>query len=445
MNKKIFFFLASIIFITAGTICAIKWANGYRPDLKKGQIKGTGLLVVNSFPNGAQVYINDKLTTATDNTLNLPPGEYKIKIQKDGFLAWEKTLKLEKELVKQTNAQLFPSVPELKPLTFSGAFNPTPSSDGNKIAYSVASASAQLKNGLWVEELANKPLTFSRGPRQLAQSTTTFPFEKAKLLWSPDSSQILAIFLGEKGKPYSSILLDSSRLNRGDELLDVTARLSIIFSEWEQELALKERERLKLLPVQIEHLATESAKNWYFSPDEKKALYIASKDSQLPNNIIPAVPASNNQPEERDLKENRLYVYDFEEDKNFFIKELKTDEKKILLDQALKATSTTTNTIKEYQKLQQGNNIEQTIKNFQAQYSPLPLQNVQWFPTSSHLIKIEDSKIIISEYDHTNQAVVYAGPFANNFVYPWPDGSRLLILASLNPGSPLNLYMINLK
>ena len=60
---------------------------------------------------------------------------------------------------------------------------------------------------------------------------------------------------------------------------------------------------------------------------------------------------------------------------------------------------------------------------------------------------VDGKKIIIAEYDATNRHTVYAGPFAQNFIFPWPNGSRLIILASLNGGSARapNLYSINLK
>ena len=76
-------FLATIGFVIGGTVVMIRYAKGYRPT-RAGTIKGTGLLSANSFPTGAEVYINGKLTTATDNTLNLDPGDYQIELKKDG-------------------------------------------------------------------------------------------------------------------------------------------------------------------------------------------------------------------------------------------------------------------------------------------------------------------------------------------------------------------------
>lgn len=108
----------TIAFIGTGAFIAIKFANGYRPT-KNGIIEGTGLLAANSFPSGAQVYINGKLTTATDDTKNLNPGNYTVEIQKDGYITWKKDLIIEKELVTQTNAVLFPSVVSLTPKDWS--------------------------------------------------------------------------------------------------------------------------------------------------------------------------------------------------------------------------------------------------------------------------------------------------------------------------------------
>src|SRR3990167_9865082 len=138
------------LLVIGGTIFAIQFAKGYRPSLQTGSLQGTGLLAANSTPRGASVLINDKLTTATDDTLNLPPGEYKIKIQQDGYITWEKSLTIEAELVTQTNTRLFPAVPNITPITFSGALNPIPSPDGQKIVFSVANANTDAKNGLYV-------------------------------------------------------------------------------------------------------------------------------------------------------------------------------------------------------------------------------------------------------------------------------------------------------
>lgn len=430
MNKKLLITISIALFLLVATFVAINFARGYRFDFKKKKVAETGLLVANSFPTGAQVFINDKLTTATNDTLNLPPGDYWVKIVKDGYIPWEKALKLKKELVTQTNARLFPAAPDLKGLTSAGALNLTPSPDGEKIAFVVASASAAPKNGLWVLDLTPRPLSFSRGPRQIARNIPSFQFTQTKFIWSPNSKQVLA------WSDKNSFLLDVDRFNDLSTQLDVTARLPLILFDWEEQLALKRKEEMKKLPEFMEEIVTQSAKNIYFSPDEERLLYTATASATLPEGLVPPLPASNTQPQTRMIEPNKIYVYDIKEDKNFYITEAKPTSTPGVDKETLGVES-------DDKKVE----IEKRLEAIQNQYSPLAVQPIQWFPSSRHLILVENEKIIILEYDGTNRATVYAGPFENSFAYPWPDGSKLLILTNLNPDSPLppNLYAIDLK
>jgi hypothetical protein len=69
-----------------------------------------------------------------------------------------------------------------------------------------------------------------------------------------------------------------------------------------------------------------------------------------------------------------------------------------------------------------------------------------WFPDSKHLIYNHSKKIDIMEYDAGNQTTIYAGPFVDSYVFPWSDGSRIVILTDLgNPNSAPNLYTVDLK
>jgi WD40 repeat protein len=422
MNKRIFISIFSVAFVVAGTFTAIKFAQGYRPNIKQGTFSPTGLLSANSYPNGSQVYVDGKLTTATDDTINLPPGEYEVKITKEGFIPWQKTLQLQKELVTQTNARLFPAVPDLKALTFSGATNITPSPDGQKIAFAVASASARTKNGLWILELSSKPLSFSNEPKQIAQNNARMEYQTASLIWSPDGKNILA------SNNQNNLLLEADRMNNPDNLTDVTARMPLILEEWETQVQLREEKKLEKLPIEMQQIATQSATHLYWSPEEKKLMYTATASATIPQNLVKTPPAVNTQPEQREIQPDNIYVYDLEEDKNFFITSLE---------------STSQPTAKETDT----DDYLAEFKEVASHYSPLRVQPLQWFPSSKHLISTKNDKITILEYDGTNRAVVYTGKFKEDFVYPWPDGSQLIILTNLNPESsyPANIYAINLK
>lgn len=389
MNKRFLITLITTAVLLAATIIAIKLAKGYRPDLKSGSLKPTGLLSANSTPRGAQVFINSKLFTATDDTINLPPSEYDVRISKEGYLPWQKKLKIEAELVTETNARLFPAVPELKPLTFTGISKPVLTSDGSKITFSIATSSAELKAGIWILDLATGLLSFPPKPRQIAKSTELFDFSKSSYSFSPDGSKLLTHLRN------SSFLLETDRINPRFD--NIKSRVINIEDDWQKEETLRKKSWLARFPKEFSTIIQESAKIISLSPDETKLLYLAEKNVNIPEKLIPPVPAASTQLEEREIKANVLYVYDRREDRNFRIHEA--------------------------------------------------LGNIAWDPDSRHLVFTEKGKIKIIEYDGQNETVVYAGAFQENFTAVWPDGSRLVILANLNPDSPLapNLYAINLR
>lgn len=455
MSRRLLITIATLILLIAGTYAAIQFAKGYRPDFKSKEIKGTGLLVINSLPTGAQVLIDGKLTTATDDTLNLPPNEYTIEIKKDGYISWQKTIQIEAELVTQANARLFPAVTSLRPLTFTGATNLAPSPDGQKMAFVVTTSSEEAKKGLWVLDLVERPLSLSKDPRQIARNSENLDFSKATLGWSPDSSQILAHFPAQpKTSPTTetNLLLNTTDFNSVESLRDVTARLPVIFSQWEEQLALKINDQLLNLPLEMQNIATASATNLYFSPDEEKLLYLATEELTIPEELIPPLPATNTQPEERSLKPGNYYIYDIEEDKNFQIlensKQLNFEEQRMLLIDKItpRTLFSPESSPSAHTKLQE-DGPELTISHFRTQYTPISIQPLQWFPDSKHLILTDEDKIIILEYDGTNHSVVYAGKFEDQFTFPWPDGSKLLIVTNLNLEStiPPNLYVVNLE
>ncbi len=400
-RQRLAIFLAILIGIPLVGFFVIKLASGYRPDVSTLTLNPTGLLAATSTPNGAQVFIDGKLTSATNTTINLAPGTYKIELKKDGFIPWEKTLEIEKELVVETNAFLFPTFPDLRPLTLTDAQNPVISPDGQKVAFAVSDSSTD-KNGLWILDLTDRPFGLSREPRQILLSAPKGRnFAESTYVFSPDSKQLLVTLSerpGEAGQTVEeNFLIDTGDLTPATELIDISAGLLTIKKQWEQEEKLRQTQVFSKLPEEVLKIATSSAEAVSFSLDETKILYTATASAQIPEELITPVPAANSQPESRNLEPKKIYVYDLKEDRNFYI-----------MDQEEGKTLT-------------------------------------WFPTSRHLFLVEKDKIVIMEYDCTNQADVYTGPFENSFAFPFPSGNKLLILTSLGKETPPNLYAINLR
>jgi len=440
-SARLLIFLTTAVFIFSGTFLMIRYAQGYRPT-KTLTIKGTGLLSANSYPTAGEVYINGKLTTATDNTLNLDPGTYDIEIKKDGYHTWSKKLKIEAELVTETNAQLFPASPSLEPLTYTGATMPVPAPDGTKLSFTVASSSAVAKNGLYVQELTSSPIALNKTARQIARTETGYDYTTSNYTWSPNGSEILVSF-----KTGSHVLLDATKFNDLATLKDVTVRLPQILSEWELELARQERVQLLKLPEFMASIATQSATNLYFSPDSKRLLYQSITNLDIPTGLVPTLPSSSTQTESRSLQAGSWYVYDLKEDKNFLIAEdklPKTQKITLLPNFAVAIPAELISSPSAFHLLQNGTTGESIIL-FNAQYSSIVVSQIQWFPDSTHLILTTDSGIDLLEYDSTNRLTIYGGPMDKSIVYPWPDGSKIITRISFSEGTLPNLYTIKLK
>lgn len=151
MSKQTLAVLAGLILVSAGVIVAIFLARGYQFDISKKSVTPTGILVATSDPDGANIIVQTgdrpSLRTATNTTINLEPGTYTVKIQKEGFTPWEKKIEIKKEEVFKSNAFLFPALSDLRPLTFNGVSSPSASPDGTKIIYNTAKGLYELDMG----------------------------------------------------------------------------------------------------------------------------------------------------------------------------------------------------------------------------------------------------------------------------------------------------------
>lgn len=376
MSKRFILTIATLLAIIIATAVAIFFAKGYTFSSKEKRIVGTGILNISSEPDAASVYIDGHLTTSTNTTVtSLSPKNYSVKIVKEGLIPWEKTVEVKEGLVTEVKVTLYPAIPTIYPLTFTGVDNPVLSPDGGKLAYTVpappAGGSAK-KAGVWVwTYVKNQPISFVRSsePHQIVQTTTSIDFSKATLKWSADSKQVLAQ-VGE-----NHYLLESDKLN--SDARDITPVLSVTLKSWDDDTKAKDAARvLAITDISLRQTASSSAVvRW--SPDETK--FIAGQD------------------------EKGLKVYNLEDER-----------------------SSSAN---------------------RKQYSLPDARAHIWMPDSKHVILVEEKTISVVDFDGSNKAVIYAGSFIDNFVFPWPDSSRLVIISSFPTptASEPNLYGINLK
>lgn len=442
VNKRLLYPIFSAIVLVVGTYVAIQFATGGLRLTQEGIMKGSGLLAASSDPSGAELLIDDRLVSATDDTLYLEPNTYSVAINKEGYSDWQKTVDVKPEVVTQANARLFPVAASLTPLTFTGVSHILPSPDGQKLLYYTASQSATQKNGIYIIDLTSNTFSLQRGPRQILQDDTRNTLKTAEIIWSPDSSEILLLTKQKE----ALVPLDQTRTL--DQLVDISFRKKQILSQWEEEMYLRERQYLGTFPPEIIQIATQSAKNVYFSPNKKMLLYTATASATLPDELRSPVPGASTQAQVRTLKPNYIYVYDREEDRNFELGPEPGTETgaKLLLATDLynREPKSFIASPSAFTRLQATESAT-IAKNFRRYHSPLFANTFQWFPDSRHLLFVADSTVRIVEHDGTNNTSLYAGPFDNTFLYPWPDGNRALITTTFSPTAVPNLYAIELR
>ncbi len=385
---------------TVGTVVSL-YARGYRLNSTDMKIKPNGLLVIKSVPDGAQIIIDGKLNTATNATIPLPPGTYDARIKKEGFLDWNKRLNIDKEIVTEVTAHLFKSTPSLSAVTFSGVVGPTPSRDFTKIAYVVPpSINNENTQGLWIFETINLPLGFARDPKRITDGDLT----NATYTWSPDGRQIL--LTTSKGV----FLIDIVSFTPESKLVNISTQKEIILSKWNLEKNKLLESQIAKLPIEVQDVLRRKSAATRFSPDEDMILYTASGSATLASKLIPPLPGSSTQKEDRDLKSGKTYVYDIKEDRNFLVDE---DSKDLQIE---------------------------------GGYSNGFSRRLSWYPSSRNLVLADKEKVVIMDYDGTNRQVVYSGSYVAPNAFATISLDRLLVLTNLGASTGIpNLYSLSLK
>lgn len=127
--------LAIIFVITAPIV--VLYTAGYRYNFSKNKVEKTGILMLASEPKDAQVFINGK--NVEDKTpariKNMMPGDYAIKMEKDGYYPWEKVLTIKSKLTTfAENVALFKKTLPMQ--IINGDIKSfSISNDGDKIAF----------------------------------------------------------------------------------------------------------------------------------------------------------------------------------------------------------------------------------------------------------------------------------------------------------------------
>lgn len=378
---------------------AVFFAKGYRVSPSTGTIAGTGIISVKSTPDQASVYLDNHLTSVTDGPINsLQPGEYTVRIVKEGYIPWEKKVAVSEGLVSQVEATLFRAIPTFYPMTYSGAVSPILSPDQLKMVYIVPNnddpnPTTAKKSGVWVWQMpTSNNLGFAQGEqnRQIVVAEDR-DYTQAVFRWSPDSTQLMVTF------PNQTLLLDTDRLN--DPPRDITPTKSATIRTWDETEDKNRLAKLQLIKNPgLRNTASDSA-SLKWNIEDTKILF------QKPNSENFTVADLLND-KTYDLPPAQSYQW------------LPTGDHLVMLEFDPK----------DKDKIRTA--IDEATKSGQIAKATFPAV-----------------KLSIIEFDGQNKSEIYFGNLDPETVFPWADSSRVVAISSLPTAtaSQPNLYGINLK
>lgn len=94
LHRRVIYITFIAIFLIASPL-VILFTMGYRYNLEKGRVQKTGIIKITSQPRGATIFLNDVEYQKTQTPAKIEyqlPGDYEIKLVKDGYYDWQKKL-----------------------------------------------------------------------------------------------------------------------------------------------------------------------------------------------------------------------------------------------------------------------------------------------------------------------------------------------------------------
>ena len=413
MNKKYLLkgLITTLIILFVSTLLYLYTA-GYRlrkDEKSQVDIKVTGMISAKSLPEGASVYLDEELVTATDDSIpGVIPGKHLLEIKKNGFTPWQKEIEVFSELVTDITAVLISKTPRIEPLTNTGAKKPVMSPSLSAIAYLSMDDDSP---GVWVIPLNyNRINFFSSTPKVILEDTRYVKFsESLDIKWSPDEKELL-VQQAENAYYMADLVSDSAKSVSVVDVDEILAEWEEIVVENRKELVEKsELTEADGLTEELKEIALDPETSW--APDENKFLY---KDKVI-----------NNQ----GLIEYKIYNM----------------EKPLPIGETRGSVVLTTNP----------NDVQPKLS---------------WYADSFHLVMVDNpldegvddatqvnngnsgengepssSAIFLIRIDGTNKTGIYNNTIYSNRVFSSPGGDKIVLLTSFKSEAETNLYTVSIR
>lgn len=399
MKKSWIQTLTTFIILFTITTALYMYTSGYRLNKDEevaGNLKITGMIGAKSIPEGANIYVNDQLISATNTTIPaLEPGKYTLKIVKSGFVPWSKEVEVFAELVTDITAVLISQSPRLEPLTNTGAKAPSISPTLSKVAFF---SKDENSPGVWVIPLIDGSLNIFRANAEnvLLDTTLRAYSDGNRIEWSPDEKSILVTIdqpadaLNPAADTLTNInsqyFLVTLGTNAVEEILDP----ALTREEWNKQTAVKREAFLAQIDIP-DNMKVESLKeSTIWAPDNKKFLYEKING---------------------EITEYRVFNM----------------EKPLPIGEKIDTLVFTTGI----------NELKPVIS---------------WYSDSYHLILTEDysedtnrGAISLIRIDGSNKTEIYSNTLHSDMVYSAPGGDKLIITTSFKSGDQTDLYTLGIR
>ena len=388
MLKKWVLTILITLMIFGVTTGLFLYSSGYRIDKNPGKkidFKKTGMIGAKSIPEGAKVYLDGELVTATNGTISgIDPGTHALKIIKNGFAVWEKQINVFAELVTDITAVLVSQSPRLEPLTNTGASFPSISPSLTKLAYFTKDGNSP---GVWAIPLQGGLSLFRTTPQAALEDITGAVYSDGESIeWSPDENKLL---VGGSKNTIAEIT-PFYIVNLATNTTESTSSPDLIRSDWAQVLHKKRQDFIDKLdiPVALREIAVSPETAW--AHDDKKFLYTVRKDN---------------------LIEYRVYNME---------KPLPVGEK---VDSAVFTT-----------------NISDVQPKVTWYSDSFHLILVEDFDDAA-----KKGRISLIRIDGTNKVEIYNGALYSDNVYSAPGGDKLIILTGFKSNGQTDLYTLGIR
>ena len=378
------------------------YALGYRFSGDVKESKPVGVLIIESTPRRAEIYINDQHIGRTPNSIaNLTPETLTLAVAKKGLVTWQKKITIQSGTVTEArDVRLFPENKNIQ--TISSNVNSFSLSPNRKLVAVITNDKQFMvmdRDGIEIAE----PIKLAVIPEQL--------------LWSPDSGFII---FSSKNKVSVLDITDTPLLPKLVPELNETTRLT-----WDQRIPGRLHaitSKNKLISFNLATSATEviSSKVKFFTTSSRH-IYIVDFTNQI--HILNLQGASVDSPDivySKEIKELHVtpggqMVILFEDNSLSYLTEKK--ELISIAESILKLGWSPDEQILYIQTDETSLHVI-NMRDERLSYMPLeqlhlvirlsrPIRNPQWFAGGRHLIYQADDEIFITEIDTRDHPISY--------------------------------------